>query len=339
MSGLLLPFARHIPTGKTVAPEEVERGNACDCECLFCGAPVQARHCNTKANHFAHQPKVIDDDNPCPACFERCIFWMTKRILEEGTEIAVPEYKLALVDYIYEVRREYRVTEAQVLPYQLVEFPDISTSSRDHIAIALSINGYPLRLIMSYEQQLRESRDSSVHISLDFLKRMYKDQKQGFLLAMRLLILESLEAKTWLFHSEERNGKCKKHFDGLVKEAKAKRDAKQQAIQRENKCLRERRRLRSSESAPSGRTAAVAKRLQELVSIAYQATQSGSHYGWQCTSCFVVSDAEQERCIHCGSSSFSVFALAGENMTTLYNRFYCGNYAGRSLGVTPRLAL
>lgn len=337
MSGLLLPFARHIPTGKTVAPEEVDRGNACDCECLFCGAPVQARHCSSKANHFAHQPKVVDDDHPCPASFERCIFWMTKRILEEGTEISLPEYKLTLVDNWYDLQHEYTITKAQTHPYVLTNFPDISAAKNEQTTITIDIYGHPLHLLMSYERHIIQTKESSVHISLDYLMKMYKEQKQGFLLAMRDLILESTSAKEWLFHSEERYDKCEKHFNGLIEDEKQRRNALLQAQRREVERVIALQQtsltIRKDPTFPGNAT----RRLQELVNIAKEAANRSHGSGWQCKSCFVVTCSKPERCVHCESHEFVDFDFSRENMRTIYNKFYCANYGARSLAAAPQL--
>lgn len=339
MSALLLPFARHIPTGRTLAPEEVERGNACECECLFCDAPVQARHCTTKANHFAHQPKVVDDDQPCPASFERCIFWMTKRILEEGSEITLPDYTVIHHEEFFGLRQEYPITKASTQPYVLIDFPDISASKSDRIAIVISINGHLLRLVMSYDHRVVKPRESSVHISLDYLKKMYKEQKHGFLLAMRELILESVEAKEWLFHSETRESQCEKHFKAIVKEEKNRRRAEEQAKQLEADRVYEQRQQHLRNRSNPQTTEHTTRRLQELLNIAKQAADSGNNSGWQCKSCFVVSSAEPTQCTHCGQLEFFSFDLSKENMRILYNKFFCGNYAARSLAAAPVLTL
>lgn len=333
VSEILLPFARHVPTGRTVAPEEVTSGNACECECLFCDAPVQARHCTSKANHFAHQPKVVDDDQPCPASFERCVFWMAKRILEEGSELALPEYTLTLTDSRYDLQQSYPITKASTQAYVLVDFPDITAAGGDLVSITVNLSGHPLRLIISYNAYVVRAREPSIHISLDYLKRMYKQQKQGFLLAMRELLLESVVAKEWLFHSEEREGKCEKHFQTLVERENAEREAKKEARQREAErvlALRQR-------QPDSSYAARATRRLQELVRIAHRAASQGRCSGWQCRACFVVSCARPIKCVHCGSTQFAGFDFSQENMVSIYNKFYCANYAGRSLEAAPRL--
>ncbi|UTW04512.1 hypothetical protein KDX31_05765 [Amphritea atlantica] len=339
MSSLLLPFAKHIPTGRTVAPEEVERGNACECECLFCNALVQARHCSSKANHFAHQPKKVDDDHPCPASFERCIFWMTKRILEEGSEISLPEYKVTHSDYVLDWQREYTITAASRQPYVLVDFPDISDALNDRIDIVISINGHPLRLIISYSSYFIRPRDASIHISLDYLKNTYKEQKQGFLLAMQELIIDSVEAKEWLFHSGTREEKCKRHFKALVKVEKDRRKTEEQARQLEADRAYELRQQRLKDRNNPQIVERTAKRLGELLNIARRAAENGAESGWQCHSCYVVSTSKPNQCVHCGQSKSQPFDFTEDNMSNLENKFYCGNYAAKSLAAAPVLIL
>ena len=337
MSSLLLPFAKHIPTGKTVAPEEVDRGNACDCECLFCGAPMQARQGSEKAYHFAHQPKKVDDDHPCPASFARCIFWMAKRILEEGSEISLPEYKVVHSDSFLGLEKEYLITEAKRLPYRLTNFPNISDSPSDKIRIEISINGHPLNLVMADSKHYLRPNEATVRISMNFLADTYKEQSKGFLSAMRELMLDSVQAKEWLFHSKSRQDQRKREFEDLVQAKRdlieAKKQAKLQEANRANELREQRLRERSDPQIAEN----IARRLNDLIRIAKYASEAGAKSGWQCCSCYAVRTTKLKQCIHCGQSESRPFDFSEDNMSNLENKFYCGNYAAKSLAAAPIL--
>lgn len=351
VSEILLPFAREISTNKTVAPEEVPSGNACNCECLFCGALVQARHCSTRANHFAHQPKVVDEDHPCPACFERCIFWMTKRILDEGHEITLPAYKVTHSDSWLGLEKEYPITSETTNTYKVIHFPEISMSFDNRIDITISINNHPVKLVLSYNDLTHTPTESTVHISLDFLRKKYKEQRQGFLIAMQELILDTVDAKKWLYHSKAREEKCEKHFRDMVKakeehiavEEKAKRQAFEQ---REAKIRSFRKKTQNAQTFSHQQTQKkpnphiadrVTRRLKELVRIAEEAAASGVKSGWQCRSCYVVTTSKPEQCPQCCQENIQEFDFSEDNMAHLENKFYCGNYAAKSIEAAPRL--
>ena len=51
---LLIPIAKHQPTGRLVGPLQVARGVACDCLCLECGSPLIAKQGPVVSWHFSH---------------------------------------------------------------------------------------------------------------------------------------------------------------------------------------------------------------------------------------------------------------------------------------------
>lgn len=327
---LLLPFAKHIPTGRTVGPDEVERGNACECECLFCAAPMQAKKGEKKVDHFAHQPKAVDDDQPCPASFERCVFWMVKRILEDGCEISLPAYKKILSDNYLNIHHECIVTKASKQPYKLSTFPDIKSAKRE-IEICLHIQEHPLWLNVSYSDYLPRSNKACVHISLDFVKSVYQEKKHGFRLAMKELLLDGIEAKQWLFHSHSRENKCVNDFEALRDAERQKRKNKDTAKKVEDERMRALRQHNFDNKNDPIAIEQCEQRLRELVFRAEKAYEAGNEFGWQCLSCFVVSTNRPNTCVHCGHEEFSRFDLTEENMANLYTKFYCANYGSKSL--------
>jgi competence CoiA-like predicted nuclease len=53
-AALLLPFAKRLSDEQFVSPDEVPRGQACNCVCSGCEHPVIAKQGTEKAWHFAH---------------------------------------------------------------------------------------------------------------------------------------------------------------------------------------------------------------------------------------------------------------------------------------------
>ena len=72
---LLIPVAKHRPTGKLVGPREVVRGAAC--VCLECDAPLIARQGPAVSWHFAH---AADHDGGSGSCSEGSIHKAAKDV-------------------------------------------------------------------------------------------------------------------------------------------------------------------------------------------------------------------------------------------------------------------
>lgn len=73
--------------GRTVHVSEVDRGIACSCNCIACGAPLIARKGLQRRHHFAH----FGDSN-CEGALETVLHKLAKEILENATRIALPPY-------------------------------------------------------------------------------------------------------------------------------------------------------------------------------------------------------------------------------------------------------
>lgn len=85
MSELLLPFASRVADGQLVSPEEVPRGLACNCVCLGCGHPVQARQGTERIWHFAHA-RASD----CVGAYEKSVHEAAKQMLRDRKELFLP---------------------------------------------------------------------------------------------------------------------------------------------------------------------------------------------------------------------------------------------------------
>lgn len=90
-TALLLPFARRQADDQLVSPEEVPRGQACNCVCPGCEHPVIAKHGTEKVWHFAHA-RASD----CVNAYEKSVHELAKQLLRERKVILVPKLVVAV---------------------------------------------------------------------------------------------------------------------------------------------------------------------------------------------------------------------------------------------------
>ncbi|WP_271274336.1 hypothetical protein [Aliamphritea hakodatensis] len=344
---LLLPVGVHVPTGKVVAPDEVERGNACNCECVFCGAPLQARQGELIVEYFAHQAKAVDDENICPATVERCIFWMAKKVFDEGDTIALPDFQYTLENLVYRIKKSYDITEAKTLEYTLEYFPEINTANSE-IRVKLKIRNHPLVVVISYVDRTPMLEESSIHVSLNVLVELLEGRSKGFKEAMSRILLQHTEAKKWIYHSRQRQEKCEQHFEGLVELEKLKAEEAAQArkAQQEQEWAEERQRAeerRKIRSVPveiqrvqkEQALERVKERVSELVAVVEELYESGVLAGKRCETCLVTRNHNINKCEYCGDEQHEIFMLNKAALANLYSKYYCANYGSRSLKVLP----
>ena len=77
-------FARHRPTGEIRHVDEVERGLACDCECLACGQDLISRQGDKNAHSFAHRTDA------CAWAVESVIVALLERAIAQKGTVALP---------------------------------------------------------------------------------------------------------------------------------------------------------------------------------------------------------------------------------------------------------
>ena len=208
-----LPFAKHVLTQKTVSVDEVDRGSACGCVCLFCDAPVQARKGTVKIHHFAHMPRAVEDEKECPASFSRCVFWMTRRILTESRAFIVPAYEYKLIDLRRGKREETHVniTREKSIEYTSVEFPMTLSEQKDEDVAILEVAGHKLMLrikmgarsAIAGASAYKESPQSiaTLGVYLDNLWEIFQEHSQTFRAKLEEMILRnSASDKQWIYH-------------------------------------------------------------------------------------------------------------------------------------------
>jgi hypothetical protein len=80
-----IPFGWHAQSQRMVRPDQVARGQACECICIACRTGLIARQGPIRAWHFAH-----GGDTNCEHAAEAAIHRMAKQLVVDRGEICVP---------------------------------------------------------------------------------------------------------------------------------------------------------------------------------------------------------------------------------------------------------
>lgn len=98
-----IPFGWHAPSKRMVRPDQVARGEACECTCVACETRLIARQGAIREWHFAH-----GSDTNCEHATEAAIHRMAKQLVVDRGEIFVPAREMARA--IYGKRRVWEET-------------------------------------------------------------------------------------------------------------------------------------------------------------------------------------------------------------------------------------
>lgn len=89
-----IPFGWHAPSKRMVRPDQVARGQACECTCVACETRLIARQGAIREWHFAH-----GSDTNCEHATEAAIHRMAKQLVVDRGEIFVPAREVARTIY------------------------------------------------------------------------------------------------------------------------------------------------------------------------------------------------------------------------------------------------
>ncbi len=89
-----IPFGWHAPSKRMVRPDQVARGQACECTCVACEARLIARQGAIREWHFAH-----GSDTNCERATEAAIHRMAKQLIVDRGEIFLPAREMARAIY------------------------------------------------------------------------------------------------------------------------------------------------------------------------------------------------------------------------------------------------
>lgn len=98
-----IPFGWHAPSKRMVRPDQVARGQACECTCVACETRLIARQGAIREWHFAH-----GSDTNCEHATEAAIHRMAKQLVVDRGEIFVPAREM--VRAIYGKKRVWEET-------------------------------------------------------------------------------------------------------------------------------------------------------------------------------------------------------------------------------------
>ena len=98
-----IPFGWHVPSIRMVRPDQVARGQACECICAACEARLIARQGVIREWHFAHS-----SDTSCEHAAETAIHRMAKQLVLDRGEIFLPAREITRA--IYGKRRVWEET-------------------------------------------------------------------------------------------------------------------------------------------------------------------------------------------------------------------------------------
>lgn len=207
---VLLPFSRHKPTGSIVGVDEVERGAACECVCIFCDMPMVAKKGDHKTHHFAHAQRVVNEDHACEASFERCVFWMCRRVLTEASTFRTPSYQRVYRSPAPEV---IHITDASTVEFTAVEYPEpMSVSNTPDVAV-LTIGAHRIAVVLHMDRDRLRFSDSpyryqdlilpTIAVDLCGMQDVFRRRSSVFRDVVGERVLLDVEHKRWLYHPRE----------------------------------------------------------------------------------------------------------------------------------------
>lgn len=342
---VLIPIAKKQDTGEEVFIEDVESGLACGCICVGCGVELVANKGDVKRHYFSHAGKKIGDDVQCPFNAKRALFWMCRKVLQEKQQIALPDCE---IKFPYNRNGPTLVSSAKTVEFESVVFPLDLMATYDKDVAILSIKGHQLALTLNlgsagasgllepnqpYKLDSGEAL-SHVNVKMTQLRALVKQEKCNFRSLVENFLITSTENKQWLYHQRESALR-----DLQQKHAPAKptiRPALGKIVFQPKKPTQV---LHTVVRDKSEIMAEVQQRLSELVSQVETFVGLGKKTANRCQSCYFLSDTSQEACVYCGSGELTIVDLDARFLTSLKNKYECGNFARKSLQKSPKVIL
>ena len=211
---------------------EFHSGLACQCECIGCGERLEAKKGPRNTHHFAHHRKDVNDDTVCPFSFDRCIFWMCRKVLSEHNELTTPTYNAHFYHRLIPSGQDYQISKPQKISYETVSFPiDLEGSYSSDIAI-LNVKDHQLALKLDLGRgvefknqwdyrrpyEYKGNEIALIEIKLRLFKDEFKKIRTNFKQAIESLLISSMDSKTWLYHPREDTFRAE--FQEQINEAK-----------------------------------------------------------------------------------------------------------------------
>jgi len=236
----LIPIARENTSEKLVFVDEVLGGIDCNCRCIFCDVRLIARKGDVVTHHFAHYAKEVDEDKPCPASFERAVFWMVRSILEDNQSIFLPGIKERRQEFSLDLDKEYCLKE-QSMPYSQLTYPNHQIDRYSDTALLKNEeDSILLRFYCSEKYKLPRLAIDLVNVPnraclgiyLGSLYEIFSKQNDRFRATLEEYVLGDRGNKRWFYHPFERE--CAIDFNQLVSTELKKKpvNSKEEAMRR-----------------------------------------------------------------------------------------------------------
>lgn len=199
---LLLPFAKRLSDDRLVGPDEVSRGQACNCVCPGCEHPVIAKQGTEKVWHFAHT-KASD----CANAYEKSVHELAKQLLREQKVILVPKLIVAVSArdaFGRSIHEQETVFESR--PVRLDSCvcgkplggvtPDVfGTTKGREVLVEITVFH---RLMPGKRDRLLEAGKASFEIDLSLFKTVQATRKQ-----LEQELFENQNNRRWIFHPRQ----------------------------------------------------------------------------------------------------------------------------------------
>lgn len=329
MNELLLPFAKRRESDEIVGPDEVPRGSACGCVCLFCNEEVVARRGEINREHFAHAQRK---EEPCPASFPRAILWMASRIIRESTSLKSPSHTISLW-HPYEMRqREYDVAVPKELDYKVSKVTEDAAGRA--IFADITVAGRDIGLVATFGQAVTLVPDEwgkdrpQIHINLSFSYGLYSQHKHGFRNVLAEELLGNPVHARW--HQHPREAHIRARFSAEIEAETITRE--QERLERS---LWEKARREEQLQAFELRSAQEQERIEWLASLMEKLAERGHKVVDQCQNCFAAQEPGRGQCLVCNHETLVQRPTDKGILDNIRYKFACWGYGSASLAALP----
>jgi len=212
-----IPFGWHVPSKRMVRPDQVARGQACECTCVACEARLIARQGAIREWHFAHSI-----DTNCERATEAAIHRMAKQLVVDRGAIYVPAREM--VRAIYGKKRVWEETlsisvqstglhhVAEAVVEKSIGFPGVEGEFYRPDVLG-NLDGFPIAIEIRNTHAvdddkllwLQEHRYSLLEIDVADIADLSPEE---LLSALEARLFGNSEHACWLTHAKDLDGEA-----------------------------------------------------------------------------------------------------------------------------------
>lgn len=212
-----IPFGWHTPSQRMVRPNQVARGQACECTCIACKARLIARQGPIRAWHFAH-----GNDTNCEHAAEAAIHRMAKQLVVDRGEIYVPAREITRAIYgtkrVWEESLTVTVQSTGLHPIaepvseRSIGLPGVEGESFRPDVLG-DLDGFPIAIEIRNTHAvdddkllwLKAHRYSLLEIDVADIADLLPEE---LLLALETRLFENAGQSSWLAHAKDLDGEA-----------------------------------------------------------------------------------------------------------------------------------